>query len=127
VGSHGWGIPSNPPLAVTYLSLAARNSAAIESAALDAGLKKGGAAKGELVLAIFELANCYRMGLGVDKDPVAARRYFETAARLGDVDAMEQTARCYEDGIGGKKDKFMAAKFYRLAEEGGHKIVGNSW
>lgn len=125
--SHGWGIPPNPSNAVSYLSLAARNSAAIESVALDAGLKKGGAAKGELVLAIYELANCYRMGLGVARDPVAARRYFETAARLGDLDAMEQTARCYEEGIGGKKNKFAAARYYRLAEQGGHNIVGNSW
>ena len=37
-------------------------------------MKKGGAAKGELVLAIFELANCFRHGWGIDKDPVAAKQ-----------------------------------------------------
>jgi hypothetical protein len=42
--------------------------------AIQAGLKKGGAAKGELVLAIFELANCFRHGWGIDKDPVAAKQ-----------------------------------------------------
>jgi hypothetical protein len=42
--------------------------------ALKAGLKKGGAAKGELVLAIFELANCFRHGWGITKDPVAAKQ-----------------------------------------------------
>jgi hypothetical protein len=36
-------------------------------------MKKGGAAKGELVLAIFELANCFRHGWGIQKDPVAAK------------------------------------------------------
>lgn len=49
-----------------YLSAAASNAASIEDLALQAGMKKGGAAKGELVLAIFELANCFRHGWGVE-------------------------------------------------------------
>lgn len=102
---HGWGCPQDPDKAVTYLSYAAANSASIESQALQAGMKKGGAAKGELVLAIFELGNCYRNGWGVKKDPVAARQYFETAANLGDTDAMNEVAWCYLEGFGGKKDK----------------------
>ncbi|KAL9009483.1 MAG: hypothetical protein Q9173_005483, partial [Seirophora scorigena] len=102
---HGWGIPIDPPLAITYLSRAASNSAAVESVALSSGMKKGGAAKGELVLAIYELANSFRHGWGVDKDPVAARSYYETAANLGDTDAMNEVARCYEEGFGGKKDR----------------------
>ncbi|KAI4161474.1 MAG: hypothetical protein LQ342_004877 [Letrouitia transgressa] len=124
---HGWGIPPNAPLAITYLSQAASNAAAVESAALSSGMKKGGAAKGELVLAIYELANSYRHGWGVEKDPVAARSYYETAANLGDTDAMNEVARCYEEGFGGKKDKFVAARYYRLAEEQGNKTFGNSW
>jgi TPR repeat protein len=68
-------------------------------------MKKGGDAKGELVLAIYELGNCFRHGYGVPKDPIAARSYYETAANLGDIDAMNETARCYEEGFGGKKDK----------------------
>jgi len=71
---HGWGCTPNPTEAVTYLSAAASNAASIEDLALQAGMKKGGAAKGELVLAIFELANCFRHGWGVQKDPVAAQR-----------------------------------------------------
>jgi TPR repeat protein len=59
--------------AVHYLSIAAANAAEVENLALKAGLKKGGAAKGELVLAMFELANCFRQGWGVPKDPVAAK------------------------------------------------------
>lgn len=102
---HGWGIPQNTSLAITYLSQAASNSADIESQALAAGMKKGGAAKGELVLAIYELANSFRHGWGVQKDPLAARSYYETAANLGDTDAMNEVARCYEEGFGGKKDK----------------------
>lgn len=102
---HGWGCLPDPAKAVTYLSAAASNSATVESDALKAGIKKGGAAKGELVLAIFELANCFRHGWGVPVDKVAARQYYETAANLGDTDAMNEAAWCYLEGFGGKKDK----------------------
>lgn len=71
---HGWGCEPEPEKAVSVLSAAASNSAAVEQLALQAGLKKGGAAKGELVLAIFELANCFRHGWGTPKDPLAARQ-----------------------------------------------------
>ncbi|KAM0714937.1 hypothetical protein Q7P37_009402 [Cladosporium fusiforme] len=124
---HGWGIPPEPDKAIHFLSLAASNSAAVEQAALAAGMTKGGAAKGELVLAIFELANCFRYAWGVKKDPLAARQYYETAANLGDTDAMEEAAWCYEEGFGGPKDKFKAAQYLRLAEQKGSKTVGNSW
>ncbi|KAL9099640.1 MAG: hypothetical protein Q9163_004881 [Psora crenata] len=102
---HGWGIEPNPSLAITYLSQAAANSASVESDALQKGAKHGGPAKGELVIAIFELANCFRNGWGLKQDPVAARKYYEVAANLGDTDAMNEIARCYEEGYGGKKDR----------------------
>lgn len=124
---HGWGCEPNPAKAITFLSAAASNSAAIEEQALKAGMKKGGAAKGELVLAIFELANCFRHGWGIEKDPAAARQYYETAANLGDTDAMSEAAWCYLEGFGGKKDKFKAAQFLRQSEKAGAKILGNSW
>lgn len=124
---HGWGVEASPELALTYLSTAASNSAAVEAAALTAGSSSGGAAKGELVLAIYELANSFRHGWGVDKDPVAARQYYETAANLGDVDAMVETATCYTEGVGGPKDKWRAAQYLRRAEKGGRKGVGESW
>lgn len=108
---HGWGIPPDPTLAIAYLSQAASNSANVESSALNAGMKKGGAAKGELVLAMYELANSFRHGWGVEKDPVAARKYYECAANLGDTDAMNEVARCYEEGLGGKKDKVRLTSF----------------
>lgn len=71
---HGWGCEPDPEKAITYLTAAASNSAAIEQLALEAGMKKGGAAKGELVMAIFELGNCFRYGWGIKKDSVAARQ-----------------------------------------------------
>ncbi|KAJ3552930.1 hypothetical protein NPX13_g11000 [Xylaria arbuscula] len=123
---HGWGCEPDLERAVTYLSAAASNAATVETMALKAGLKKGGAAKGELVLAIFELANCFRHGWGIAKDPVAAKQYYETAANLGDTDAMNEAAWCYLEGFGCKKDKFQAAQYYRLAEKSGSKTLGNT-
>ncbi|OAA48673.1 Tetratricopeptide-like helical [Metarhizium rileyi] len=70
---HGWGCQPDPANAVRYLSTAASNSAAVEELALQAGKKKGGAAKGELVMAIFELANCFSSGWGIKADPFAAK------------------------------------------------------
>lgn len=105
IDRHGWGITPSADAAIHYLSLAASNSAAIESAALSSGSKAGGDAKGELVLAIFELANCFRYGWGVKIDKVAARSYYEVAANLGDPDALEEAAWCFMEGFGGPKDK----------------------
>jgi len=99
----------------------------VEELALKAGMSKGGSAKGELVLAIFELGNCFRHGWGVQKDPVAAREYYETAANLGDTDAMNEVAWCYLEGFGCRKDKMKSAMFYRMAEKQGNKILGNTW
>lgn len=61
------------------------------------------------------------------KDPVAAKHYYETAANLGDVDAMNEVGWCYETGFGTPKDKAQAARYYRLAERNGNKTLGNSW
>ena len=108
---HGWGCTPDPERAIVYLAQAAANSAEIEAQALQAGMRKGGAAKGELVLAIFELANCYRHGWGVAIDKAAARQYYETAANLGDTDAMNEAAWCYLEGFGGKKDKVSTVHF----------------
>ena len=102
---HGWGCEEDTEQAVRYLSMAASNSAEVEREALKAGMKKGGAAKGELVIAIFELGNCFRNAWGVKKDPVAAKQYYETAANLGDTDAMDAVAWCYLEGFGTKKDR----------------------
>ena len=109
---HGWGCRPDPTQAIYYLTLAAQNSAQVESVALRSGLKRGGAAKGELVLAIYELANCFRHGWGLSKDPLAAKHYYETAANLGDVDAMNEVAWCYETGFGAVKDKVGCFGFF---------------
>lgn len=124
---HGWGIPPSPPLALHYHTLAASNAATTELAALSSGQPRGGLAKGELVLAIYELGNAFRHGWGCEKDLVAAKKYYECAAELGDVDAMVEVAWCLERGAGGPADKFQAARYLRMAEERGRVEVGNSW
>ena len=58
----------------------------------------------------------------MEKDAVAARSYYETAANLGDTDAMNEAARCYEEGFGGKKDK--VSWFQWVA---GLSALGRSW
>jgi hypothetical protein len=141
---HGWGCALDPSLALQYHSLAASNSAAISlpsttsssSTSLatplnptDAKAERStrAAARGELVLAIYELGNAFRHGLGCTPDPIAARRYYETAAELGDVDAMIEAAWCCEHGYGGGKDKWRAARLLRMAEGRGARLVGASW
>ena len=150
---HGWGCVPDPDRGVGYFASAACQCANAESRE---GQSAGAALKEELRLAIFELGNCFRYGWGVRRDPVAARQYYETAAKLGDIDAMNEAARCYLDGVGGKKDRvssfliisthvetfmqtssriadlgitfqYMASRYYRLAEKNGSKILGNTW
>lgn len=139
---HGWGVQANEERAFQYLKFAAGNSAlvdqilstndgAVNNMAIKPSpnnLSKRGVARGELVLSIYELGNCFRYGWGTPKDPVLAKQYYETAARLGDLDAISETAWCYLTGFGmKKKDKYTAAQYYRMAEKAGKVEVGNSW
>jgi hypothetical protein len=113
--------------------MAASNSAEVEKLALGAGMKKGGAAKGELVLAMYELANCFRNGWGIKKDPAAAKQYYETAANLGDTDAMNEVAWCYTEGFGTKKDKVcllthsLPVISFFWVMQAGEMLLGNSY
>ncbi|KAG8888191.1 hypothetical protein FRB98_008209 [Tulasnella sp. 332] len=70
----------------------------------------------ELVLAIYEVGQCFFHGWGVKKDQKMAVSYFLVAARMGDVDAQQELAFCYLNGSGTKKDKKEAAKWYKRAE-----------
>lgn len=129
---HGWGCPRDEGAGFTFLRKAASNSALLEKLSTDSDEKfsarnKKGLAKGELVLAIYELGNCFRYGWGCEQDQYAAKTYYETAAKLGDVDAMMEIAWCHLEGFGTKKDKHKAARYYRMAEDKGRYEVGNSW
>jgi len=125
---HGWGIASDRIRGVRYFASTAYQCARAQVEIMQDGLRHlEPASRPELKLAIFELGNCFRHGWGVKQAPLAAREYYETAANLGDVDAMNEAAWCFLNGFGGKKDKILASKYYRLAEKNGGKTMGNSW
>ncbi|KAI5294214.1 hypothetical protein KEM52_004464 [Ascosphaera acerosa] len=150
---HGWGCTMDPRGAFRYLKMGAANAAMLNehqnqhqhqhvdtengtdsnSAANSAATRQrrqqqqGAYTRKVLAMAIFELANCYRNAWGTSKDPVAARHYYETAANLGDADAMCEAAWCFEKGFGGKKNKPQAAHYYRLARANGVSMAGMSW
>jgi TPR repeat protein len=121
---HGWGCDKDEVAGFKYLRLAASTSAVFSASENN---NDGIFGKEELVLAIYELGNSFRNGWGCEKDLTTALTYYETAARLQDVDAMIETATCYLNGIGTKKNKKLAAYYYREAEKKGRKEVGNSW
>ncbi|KAF9143815.1 hypothetical protein BGX30_014660 [Mortierella sp. GBA39] len=121
---HGWGCSSNRQLAFQYLQKSAEHAVG-DLKSRDSFAST--AAKGELVLAIYELGICFRHGWGADKNKKTAAYYFEIAANLGDPDAQNDLAWCYYHGVGVKKDMFKAAKYYRLAAAQGLETVGNSW
>ena len=105
---HGWGIEPSSEIAILYLSLAARTAAQIQQMTSPSA-SGGGDARGELILAIFELGNCFRFGWGCKVDKAAARIFYEVAANLGDADSLEETAWCFMEGFGVAKDKVSAA------------------
>ncbi|KAG0226000.1 hypothetical protein BGW42_003955 [Actinomortierella wolfii] len=121
---HGWGCQANRPLAFQYLQKSAEHAVG-DLKSRDSFAST--AAKGELVLAIYELGICFRHGWGVEKNKKTAAYYFEIAANLGDPDAQNDLAWCYYHGVGVKKDMYKSAKYYRLAAAQGLETVGNSW
>jgi TPR repeat protein len=128
-----------PPLSQVLYGLSLRNGwgcstdmvagfANFQRAVVSATRISGGKdAYGEMAVGLFELGNCYRNGWGCDRNDQVARQYYETAANLGDADAMLSAAECCLNGIGGTKNKHLAAMYYRMAEPLGRAEVGNSW
>lgn len=76
---HGWGCASNRQLAFQYLQKSAEHAVG-DLKSRDSFAST--AAKGELVLAIYELGICFRHGWGADKNKKTAAYYFEIAANL---------------------------------------------
>jgi len=76
---HGWGCTPNRILAFQYLQKSAEHAVG-DLKSRDSFAST--AAKGELVLAIYELGICFRHGWGVEKNKKTAAYYFEIAANL---------------------------------------------
>ncbi|THH11340.1 hypothetical protein EW146_g8081 [Bondarzewia mesenterica] len=122
---HGWGCPKNEKQGFAWLRRAA------ESAVEDLEHARQGmdttAIRSELVLAIYEVGQCFFQGWGVKKDQKMAVSYYQVAAKLGDADAQQELAFCLANGKGCKKDRKEAAKWYRDAVAQGASDVGLAW
>ncbi|KAF9967954.1 hypothetical protein BGZ70_007492 [Mortierella alpina] len=137
---HGWGCSPNPKEAIFYLQRAAEyamgelkelspaSSTNIQAIQRHTSRNnQNGAARKELVMALYELGMSFLKGWGVEKNKVVAFHYFKLGADLGDPDSQNETAQCFMDGIGTDKNAFEAARYYRLASAQGASQLGNSW
>ncbi|ORX53146.1 hypothetical protein DM01DRAFT_1322887 [Hesseltinella vesiculosa] len=122
---HGWGCQRNEQVAFQYIQKAAEH--AVEDLSQFSTTVSMSAAKGELIMAIYEMGVSFRHGWGCRKNKETAVYFFKIAADLGDPDAQNDLGHCYYNGHGIKKDMYMAAKYYRKADKQGHGIMGNSW
>ncbi|KAI6133893.1 hypothetical protein EV401DRAFT_1585708 [Pisolithus croceorrhizus] len=112
---HGWGCKKDEKCGFKWLAKAAESAVAdLERARQGRGFDAK-AVKEELVIAIYEVGQCFFQGWGVRKDQKMAVSYYRVAANLGDVDAQQDLAFCLANGKGCKKDKKEAAKWYRVA------------
>lgn len=60
---------------------------------------------------ILDLAFAYHYGEDIGSSPKLARKYFELAASLGNVDAVIEAAYCHYKGVGGKVSKKKAQEY----------------
>ncbi|KAF9040609.1 hypothetical protein BJ165DRAFT_1491137 [Panaeolus papilionaceus] len=125
---HGWGCAKNEKVGFKWLRKAAEYAVddleKVRTGGRDVDV---GAVQSELVLAIYEVGQCFFHGWGVPKDQKMAVSYYAVAARLGDGDAQGDLAFCLANGKGCKKNKKEAAKWYRSAIKQGQSDVGLAW
>lgn len=132
---HGWGVAKDEKKGFGWLRKAAEGAvrdleAARAATATNATVtteKESQDVVQELVLAIYEVGQCYFHGWGVAKDPKTAVSYYRVAARLGDPDAQNDLGFCLANGKGCKKDRKEAARWYREAVKQGQSDVGLAW
>ncbi|KAF8060912.1 HCP-like protein [Lyophyllum atratum] len=124
---HGWGCEKNEKIGFKWLSRAAESAVGdLEHARIGATVDSA-VVQTELVLAIYEVGQCFFQGWGVVKDQKMAVSYYTVAARLGDPDAQSDLAFCLANGKGCKKDRKEAAKWYRAAVAQGQSDIGLAW
>ncbi|GAA95830.1 uncharacterized protein L969DRAFT_88670 [Mixia osmundae IAM 14324] len=130
---HGWGVQQNQSTGFAFIKRAAESVVDnLEYAVqhpddIAHGKTPPQINKAELVLAVYELAQCMLRGWGTKKDKKRALKYFELAAKLGDADAQQELGYCYQFGKGCPKDLKKAAHYYRLAEQQGFQTFGLQW
>ncbi|KDR84730.1 hypothetical protein GALMADRAFT_46622, partial [Galerina marginata CBS 339.88] len=125
---HGWGCNKNEKVGFRWLMRAAESAVGdLEKVRTGGGQEDVGVVQTELVLAIYEVGQCFFHGWGVAKDQKMAVSYYAVAAQLGDGDAQADLAYCLANGKGCKKDKKAAANWYRAAVRQGQSDVGLAW
>jgi len=126
---HVWGCKKDEKGGFTWVRRAAEGAVAdLEKACLNTGdLSEKGVVRVELVLAIYEVGQCFFHGWGVVKDQKMGVSYYQVAARLRDADAQNDLGFCLANGKGCKKDRKEAAKWYRAAVAQGHSDIGLAW
>ncbi|KAJ7630343.1 HCP-like protein [Roridomyces roridus] len=124
---HGWGCTKNEKLGFKWLRRAAESAVSDLESARKGGEIDNGAVQTELVLAIYEVGQCFFHGWGVAKDQKMGVSYYAVAARMGDADAQMDFAFCLANGKGSKKDRKEAAKWYRAAVAQGQSDIGLGW
>jgi len=124
---HGWGCARNEKAGFKWLRKAAEHAVEdLERVRMNGDMDVR-VIETELVLAIYEVGQCFFQGWGVAKDQKMAVSYYTVAARLGDGDAQVDLGFCLANGKGCKKDKKLAAKWYRAAVSQGQSDVGLAW
>lgn len=128
---HGWGCKKDEKGGFKWLRKAAEG-AVDDLEARRTGTDAPGSTlpqetQNELVLAIYEVGQCFFHGWGVGKDQKMGVSYYTVAARLGDADAQSDLAFCLANGKGCKKDRKEAAKWYREAVKQGQSDIGLAW
>ncbi|KAG6864838.1 hypothetical protein C0991_006862 [Blastosporella zonata] len=124
---HGWGCEKNEKVGFKWLQRAAESAVGdLENERIGGGVNST-AIKTELVLAIYEVGQCFFHGWGVSKDQKMGVSYYAVAARLGDPDAQCDLAFALSNGKGCKKDRKEAAKWYRAAVAQGASDIGLAW
>ncbi|KAJ7671932.1 hypothetical protein B0H17DRAFT_1084674 [Mycena rosella] len=124
---HGWGCAKNEKHGFKWLRRAAEHAVGDLEAARTGGTIDEGAVQTELVLAIYEVGQCFFHGWGIPKDQKMGVSYYAVAARMGDADAQMDLAFCLANGKGAKKDRKEAAKWYRAAVAQGQSDIGLAW
>ena len=72
-------------------------------------------------LAMHNLGDCYRDGVGVEQNGQTAFDWYRKASLAGHAIGLEDMGDCYRDGIGVTKDLDMASAFYSRAASQGRK------
>ncbi|KAK0498141.1 hypothetical protein EDD18DRAFT_78636 [Armillaria luteobubalina] len=122
---HGWGCPKNEKTGFSWLRKAA--GLVLGDLERQQGISGKEEVKSGLVLAIYEVGQCFFHGWGVVKDRKMGVNYYITAARLGDPDAQSDLAFCLANGKGCKKDRKEAARWHRRAVAQGQSDIGLAW